>query len=129
MAFGPSDIELFNAAQWSKVDDLWVSNTGWQTRSGAGFFQGRTHGAGASDYHLTPPHSLAGGRKETQEKEKALSAGSGGNRAVHPFTTLELAEKAFKAKEISKKALKRLKRKFAKDTRKALEHGKKLKVH
>ena len=109
VAFGPKDIEVFNASSWSKVEDLWVSNRGWEnvrTTYNAGFTRGN-RGKGGSDYHTTPPASMAGGKK----------ANGGGAAESGPFTTLEQVEKAYAAGEIGRKRRNREVRKLENATR------------
>lgn len=101
VAFGPNDIEVFNASAWSKVDDIWVSNRGWENTSttfSRGSFNRGRHSGGDPTY-ITPPASMAGGTKQ-----------GGGPAGVGPFTTLEQVEKAFAAGSIGKKKRNRLRR-------------------
>lgn len=145
VAFGPNDIEVFNGNFWSKTKEggIWVSNTGWEFRTG---FHGRHRGGdttGHNSYHTTAPHSMCGGGRETtgnfqskSERDRAAKsgtdsedtdAGAGGSRKLLPLTEA-LAQ--WKDGKISKKQFKRAKRAWEQDMRKVQEAGsKRHKVH
>ena len=129
VAFGPNDIEVFRGTMWSKTKEggIWVSNTGWEFRTG--FHRGNrgSGSTGHNSYHTTPPHSMCGNGRESNfpsksERDRAGksgtdsedTAGPGGNRKLLPLTEA-LAQ--WKAGTISKKQFKRAKRAWEQDMR------------
>lgn len=126
VAFGLKEVEVFGFG-WNKVNDVWVSNKGWE--SSTIFHRGNYHNRGNA-YHTTPPASIPGGKEEKKgSKETAIilgpvaqsgsgkaEGGPGGGSNETPF---EVALRLFTAGKISKKSFKKVRRCWEQECREA----------